>query len=308
MSMSIDDVINRLADAERRFAGQEFLAPLVGEGRVQVRIAGVVCRLRVTGLPQGFRGWAVLRAGSASRAEFVRAAGMAETAAYLRLFPAVALIIVTPGRCAEALPARRGDARFHIAGPVPVWLGEDGLERFDSVLARFDGRLFWYERRDPSRDPAIAAYLREQLARREEGGLPPAAGTLHKCGLAREEREAYAYSRERLVQAQQSAVERRLAEALAHAGAELGSYAERADAYVVTYTVDGRQHVSTVRRDDLTVLTAGICLSGQDRRFDLASLVGVLREGAERGRLVWVGEGGLDEEDYREIHPPLEGD
>jgi hypothetical protein len=74
----------------------------------------------------------------------------------------------------------------------------------------------------------------------------------------------------------------RLSEALTHAGAELRSYVERGDAYVVTYEVDGRQHISTIQADDLSVMTAGICLAGHDRRFDLTSLVGVLRQAGQQ--------------------------
>ncbi len=309
--MPIDDLLDKLEQAERRFVRTEFLAPIIGQGHVVVRIAGVVCQLKVTaGLPHEFAGWAILRSLSTSKAEFVREASLTETAKYLALFPALRLVLVqrvvetrSPRPYWLALPAQQGDTRFRIAGPAMLLLSEDGLDRFETIVARFDGRLFWYERRDPARDPAIAAYLREQLTKQEADGVPPKPDRLHAPGLSREEREAYGFVRALLAQAQRDKIELRLSEALAHAGAELRSYVERGDVYVVTYEVDGRQHVSTVQRDDLTVRTAGICLAGQDRRFDLGSLVGVLREAENREGLVWVGPGGLDEERYWQVHP-----
>lgn len=292
--MPIDDLLNRLEAAEQRFSGSLFLAPLAGAGQVSVRIAGVVCRIRVTrGLPEGFRGLAVLRALSTSQAEFIRPASLPERAAYLALFPAVELVLLQPDRQVWlALPAHQGDTRFHIQGIVPLLLPEEGLERFETVSARFDGSHFWYDRRSLTRDPALAAYLREQFACIAPADqLPPPVESLHKRGLSAEERNAYTLMRAALRFARRSQVEERLAGALAHAGASLLSYAEREGAYVVTYDVDGNKHTSLVRPGDLTILTAGICLSGQDQRFDLASLVGVLREGRGQGDLVWV-EGG----------------
>jgi hypothetical protein len=231
----------------------------------------------------------VCRALSTSSARLVRPARLAETAAYLALLPRVQLILLQRERDRwMAVPARRGDRRLRIEGPVDLLLPEDGLERFETVDARCDGRLFFHERRDPRRDPGIAAYLRAQLAQRGADGLPPQSATLARSGLTPEERDAYAWARDAVVEAERDSTELRLERALAHAGARFRSYAERDDSYVVTYDVDGSTHVSSVRREDLTVTTAGICLAGQDRRFDLASLVGVLRE-ARRG-------GGLDDE------------
>ncbi|UCG26063.1 MAG: hypothetical protein JSW55_08790, partial [Chloroflexota bacterium] len=242
---------------------------------------------------------------STSEAAFVREAGLAEISAYLKLFPAVRLILCETEREGWlAFPAHFGDRRFKIQGLVTLWLPEEGLRRFETVFARFDGNLFWYERREPSRDPALAGYLRDQLAERDERGLPVTPQALYKRGLSAEERAAYWLVQARLLEAERDRVEIQLSEALAHAGATLQEYTERGDAYVVRYTVDGRHFTSTIRQDDLTVMTAGICLAGGDRHFDLTSLVGVLREAGARGQMVWVGDDQLPEADYWSIHPP----
>jgi hypothetical protein len=290
--MPIDDLLNRLEAAEQGFAGSQFLAPLPAGAQVAVRIAGIICTLRISrGLPPAFRGWAILRALSAAQAEFLRPASLAERAAYLALFPALRLVLLHPeGRSWLASPAQLADARFRLPEIMPVLLPEEGLERFDTISARFDGSRVWYDRRDPTRDPALGAYLREQITHLSPADhLPPPAENLHKRGLSAEERHAYTLLREALRSARLTLVEERLEEALNHAGARLHSYSERGGAYAVTYEVDGRQHTSLVNPGDLTILTAGICLSGEDQRFDLASLVGVLREASGSQRLVWTG-------------------
>lgn len=299
--MSIHDLLDKLEGDERRFVGTDFIAPIIGRGPVLIRIANIVCRLRVTAdLPRNFTGWAILQARSISQATFIRAATLSEQANYLRLFAPTRLILAAfIDHTWLALPAQRGDARIPIENAVPVHLAEDGLERFETIRARYDGRVFWYERREPGRDPALAAYLRDQFT----AGTKPV--DLHKPNLSREEREAYAFAQALLAQAEQDRVAGRLKYALDHAGANYRSHVERADVYVITYEVDGHTHTSTIRRNDLSVETAGICLAGQDRRFDLTSLVGVLREARDTGQIVPVGDDAwLDEERYWQVHPP----
>lgn len=288
--------LDRLASAERDFLRHEFLAPVLRGSGVQVRIAGVRCALHVE--PSDFQGWGVFRPESHALARLARPARMNERRRYLGLFPAVSLVLCyatgedDAARTWFGVPAQQSDARFRIEGFIPVRLAED-VEPFDTVRARFDGAQFWFDEMDPRAHPGAAAYLRQCFAE----GRDPAR--VDRPGLTAEHRRAYLLERLRRVEqaaadvrrrefdARQSA-EERLRDALAHAGAQFRGFAERGDVYRVTYTVDGRPHTSVVNKHDLSVQTAGICLSGGDRGFDLGSLVGVIREGTGAGRIVRV--------------------
>jgi hypothetical protein len=298
-SKPVDDRLARLAAAEDRFLESEFLAPAPGGGIVRVRVAGVVCRLSIQ--PPDFEGWAVFRPTSLSAARVVRPARLVERQSYLKLFPLVRLIVAARTQDQWlGIPAHGADSRFRIEGMVPIRLIEDARQ-FEIVQTRFDGTQFWYSGVDSRGNPARAAYLREAL----EKMVPPAG--LKRSGLTTEERRAYAASYEPRFQASEEArrgrEEKRLQDALAHAGAELKDYVERMDAYTITFDVDGQRHVSVVTKSGLGVQVAGICLSGRDQEFDLQSLVGVVRQA--RGRVVRVGweNQGMAEEHYWRAHP-----
>lgn len=296
-SRKISDALSRLAAAEERFLASEFLAPVVSGGQVQVRIAGVICSLKIQ--PADFAGWGVFHPVSHSEAKLVRQAKLAERQRYLELFPSVRLILV--GQYENqwlAVPAHRGDSRFRIEGAVPVQLIEDA-QLFEVIEARFDGTRFWYAGLDSRWDPATARYLRQEMDRLTQ------PEQLQRPGLTAEERAAYTMKYSMSEEARRHREEERLRGALAHAGAELKDFVERPDVYTITYTVDGQRHVSAVSKRDLSVQVAGICLSGEDANFDLQSLVGVIRE-AQGGHVVRVGHEnhGMAEEDYWRVHPP----
>jgi|SRR5579883_578082 len=297
-SRKISDALSRLAAAEERFLASEFLAPVVSGGQVQVRIAGVICALKIQ--PADFTGWGVFRPATHGEAKLVRPAKLAEQQRYLELFPLIRLILIGQDENSWlAVPAHRGDSRFRIEGAVPIQLIEDA-QLFEVIETRFDGVRFWFAGLDSRWDPATARYLRQEMDRL----TPPEQ--LQRLGLTAEERAAYAMKYSMSEEARRHREEERLRGALAHAGAELKDFVERQDVYTITYTVDGQRHVSAVSKRDLSVQVAGICLSGEDANFDLQSLVGVIREAQGGHGFVRVGHEnhGMAEEDYWRVHPP----
>lgn len=275
--MNIHNILNQIQRAETDFLQTEFMAPILPCGQVCVRIAGLVATLNVVGTPM--TGWAILKPVSIREARVVAKPSLRQIRDYLGLFPAVRLLLLEKDETGwMALPAFQSDHRWEIEGVVPVQLASS-VQPFQRILTRFDGSHFWFQEVDRRRNPTIAAYLREALAHE----LPP--DELHKPTLTLEESQAYAALYRAKKQAKRNSFRHSLVDAVAHAGAEFVSYLERDDVYTVTFNVDGKRHHAAVHKNDFSLLSAGICLSGEDQKFDLQSLVGVIREGAKKDLL-----------------------
>ena len=274
----IFNTIARLAKAEEQFLAARFLAPVVAGGKTQVRIGSVRCQMTVE--PHDFSGWGVFRPISHAHAKLDREAKLSERRAYAQLLPNIGLILLEPINKHRwlALPIQQDST--DVDELVLVHLVEDA-ERFDTIQACFDGQRFWFVDLDTRHDPAASAYLREALANMR------AAREVHRPGLIAQQRLAYAFVYQRAI-ARKAEKARRTSEgrvrtALEHAGAKLEIFVENQGAFRVTFSIDGQRHTSVVRADNLGVWSAGLCLSGMDAQFDLASLVSVLREGQKRG-------------------------
>src|SRR5262249_21275764 len=132
-----------------------------------------------------------------------------------------------------------------------------------------------FEEIDRRADPQAAEQLREAM----RAITPPEAVRFR--GITPEMRQAYdlaaQQAQEFLSLLQPRRDEARLREALRIGGGELREFHGRGDFWLVEWTTrNGERHTSAIARNELTVVSAGICLSGRDRDFDLQSLVGVV--------------------------------
>lgn len=290
--MSILDKLKKLAHEEESFLGSEFLAPRLRGQNVRVRLGGVVCELSIANA--GYQGFGIFKVLSYRKAALVRDATEAEREKYLELFPAIRLLVSCREGGVFGVLANRGDSRVSLVGEAEIQLPGE-CELFDTVIARFDGQQLWFDRVDYT-SAKIAEKMRQLLAELNDSAAIPGTSTI--------EQELYLSSLARrklmLEQEKLASTEGRLNAAVRHAGGSLQSYIERADGFTLTFSVDGTNHTSVVDRN-MQVRAAGVCLSGQDKQFDLASLVSVLREGQRTNRIhrvgINTGHGG-DEDNY----------
>lgn len=267
----IRKLINQIADAEAQLRSTQFIAPCVKGGRVRTKVSGMVYTFT---LKQQFEGWGIFQPMDEQQATLIEAADLPQIATYLKHFSIARLRLACrlQNQTWLAYPVNEADVRqrFKTVKPVVVHLVTEGA-MFEQIIARWNGNSCWFEEVDRRADPAIAETLQSAFKQR----VP--VEELRFKGLMPEMRSLYQIVADRTEGFEPQCDQKRLNQALKLGGGELQQFHDRGDYWTVNWTTaDGTRHTSAIAKDDLTVVSSGICLSGRDRDFDLQSLVGVI--------------------------------
>jgi hypothetical protein len=261
------DLINRLGREEENLRKQEFLAPyFTGYGRVRVRVQGLVYQFRTA--PRPTCGVGIFRPSSIKQAEFVREARPDQIEAYLGQFPIVRAMTVFKDGFWWAMP------------PLVAVIELDEFARdriagvFEFIEGAFDGARIWMKNFDPKADVVKQDALRRCQSLDE---------AMRVKGLTPQDRAAVSLAFQKKEEQRRLTLEGRVQVILKSRRAMLESIREFSDGRVevVWKSRAGATYRSVIKADDLSVVSAGICLSGEDRHFDLSSLIGVVHEGED---------------------------
>ena len=259
-------ILDRYLAQESNLLGQTILAPVLPHGRVATRLSsGAIYTFRVT----GYTGWGVFQPRNAQQLQVIRDAEQWERLMYLRVLPALRCILVSPLHSGTwlAVPWSLSDARQRrLPEAFSVHYVTQG-QAFDRIVARWDGQTAWWECGD-GRDtqPWKANKMRDALS-----NLAPVPSE-----LTPEQGIAYSIQLEKEKEARVTKEERAMRSELSHLGARFTNFEQYGSGYIVRFEDRGERHEIRVNAG-LGVTSAGICLSGRDSDFDLASIVGVLR-------------------------------
>ena len=273
----MDDILNLIktvGENERRMTEMEFVSPIYRTDTVVMRVRGLIHRLKIRKTDPG---WYVLQPVDTRKAKIIGDADMMQVEQYLKYLKKMRIVLIQKnGDQFLGVPLKNTGLDF--SKPLPVLLTNDMVGEFDTVICGFDGATMWFADIDMQSDPAKVEYLRESIS----NGVAP--DKIRYTGLSIEEKAAYMLRFTLDKTLRETLKERRLREDVEFAGGKFIKFDEKKDHFSITYEVDGHKYNSYISKDPAHhVLTAGICLEGGDSDFDLKSLIGVLREGQNRG-------------------------
>jgi hypothetical protein len=276
MAVDVLNIIEELGEKEQRISDLEFVSPVFYSDTVVTSIDGLVYKFKIRKVKPG---WYKIRPVNEHFARIIGDADIGERDQYLRRLGRLRVTLTLKrDQVFLAIPDKANKYGLPFSELIPVLLFDDTVLNFDRVIVRYDGANCWFDSVDMGNDPVKADYLRESLEKLVE------SKDIKHSNLTFEEKMAYSLRTtfdKRFLEDKKEVILRGDVE---HAGGKFVRFEERSDHFSVTYKVDGEQFTSHISKDDRRmVIAAGICLSGNDSRFDLKSLITVVREARQRG-------------------------
>ncbi len=267
------NLLNKLIAQENEVLSQDILSPVIHGSPIVVRISGVCLFLRV--IPRGYHNWGIFKCNEDKKSvTLIGEPTNRQKRQFLELLPRVQLIICSHGDRGTVGSLLNSDSRFSFDA-ASVFFPEN-VSLFDTVQARYDGRGFVYERHInvyPKRVDELKKNYAEEVN-------PAKVNTYVALG------KAYAYAYNELVHNRELTTEERVKNAITRAGGIYNGFTDRGDTLTVQFTIGGETFTPTINAKSLRLESAGICLSGGDRSFDLQSFVHIAREGLGRDSIV----------------------
>lgn len=263
-------LISSLGAAEESISKIEIISPIHDQTIIQTRVKGLVCKFKI---PKTKPGWYKFKPLNMGRAEVFSEAGLDEVEKYLKHLPRVRMVALFKSENIYFGIPCNNNFGLNVKNILPMYLTSDAVMDFDVVFCRYDGQSFWYEINDLKNDFSKSDYLRESFRKLT------LVKRIQYPGLMFEEKAAYAFKFEMDKEILEKMKKKDLEEAVSHGGGKMVGYHEYKDHFKVTFKVDDVEYTSTISKDSShEVLSSGICLSGEDKKFDLKSLVSVFRE------------------------------
>jgi hypothetical protein len=193
-----------------------------------------------------------------------------------------------------------GIAKYNIFGEILIKNVKD-CQRFDIITARYDSVNMWYH------EPFAGANISKSIQLRDcfqsdFNELQIKAAKDKILGLKTEESKAFDIVLESWKKFLKTSTEDTIKQFLQNSGATLSNYILKGtDIEIKWKAPSGKTYYSLIKKDSYDVVSAGICLSGEDQKFHLKDLP-YLVDFAEKENGVYVTRFDSDFETARNRH------
>jgi len=277
--------MNKMAAEEKSFRQKIFISPYSAHSRyVVVKMNGVNYKFRIVGVNGD--GIGLFQPVDPTCAKYQGEAPIEQRRAYLDVLPSVRLILsyeTDKGWVSYPFNAESSENSIGLKGQAVVKNVND-CERFDVVVARYDGMHLWFDdifssmdhcKSEAMRDCFIPQWTPDKMQRE-----------LKKVkGMSPEDKISFELAVQSWMVFQQQTTEARLQSVLNNSGGTLGSYVVRDLNIDVEWTdSSGKKYSSVVNKESFDVVCTGICLDGADTEFHLKDLPHIVDQGEYKTR------------------------